>query len=95
MKKILVTFLLVGMLFTLCGCDDVSFQEPVKVSNETDTSLNTGSMFAVVEKGQYWWVIYHKETKVMYLMSAGMDNSGTFEVMVNAEGKPMLYESQK
>lgn len=95
MKKILVAFLLVGMLFTLCGCDDVSFQDPVKHSNETDVSQNSSSMFAVVEKADLWWVIYHKETKVMYLMSYGMDNCGTFEVMVNEDGKPMLYEPQE
>lgn len=46
------------------------------------------SMFETVERTENWKVIYHKETKVMYII---MIDRGEMEVMVNADGTPQLY----
>lgn len=94
MKKILIAVVLTAMLFTLCSCDDAQFQQPVSVDNETASFNNASSMFAVVETSNYWWVVYHKETKVMYLISNGMSNCGTAEVMVDAKGNPLLWDDE-
>ena len=50
------------------------------------------SMFIRVEQGPYWNVYYHRDTKVMYAVSAGCYNSGNFTVLVNPDGSPMLWE---
>lgn len=58
---------------------------------EKDVS-STESMFVVIEETLSWRVVYHKETRVMYAVSYGVHNIGTFELLVNADGTPMLYE---
>lgn len=52
-------------------------------------------MFVLIEEGEYWYVYYHQETKVMYVMSLSSYNRGNFTVMVNPDGSPMLYENTK
>ena len=37
-------------------------------------------------------IVYHKETKVMYAVSCGSYNYGNLTVLVDADGKPMLWE---
>ena len=49
-------------------------------------------MFVLIEKGENWKVVYHRETKVMYVMSEGLYNKGNFVVMVDSDGKPLLYK---
>lgn len=39
-------------------------------------------------------VVYHKDTKVMYAVSHSCYNIGTFTVLVNPDGTPMLYEAE-
>ena len=57
------------------------------VNNEGDRS-----MFVLIEEGATYSIVYHRETKVMYAISAGGYNSGDFTVMVDEEGKPLLYQ---
>ena len=95
MRRILIALTLATLLLTMCGCVSVSSPAPVKVAQETDSSQDDGSMFAIVEKADSWLVVYHKETKVMYLMSYGLSNIGTFELMVDAEGKPLLWNPEE
>lgn len=49
------------------------------------------SMFIKVETTTDWDVVYHKDTKVMYVVSDGGYNEGTFTLLVDADGKPMIY----
>lgn len=51
------------------------------------------SMFIEVEQTGVWKVVYHKETKVMYVVSTGAYNFGTFTLLVNADGTPMIWEN--
>ena len=87
MKKtwiIIITILLIGILmFSLTACTSV----------ETESRPNTNtSMFIQVECTSDWRVVYHRETKVMYAVSDGDYNHGTFTLLVNADGTPMLWE---
>lgn len=82
MKRKLAYILILSMLL-LSGCKRV---ESVNVNNK-DTS-----MFVIVEVTGTWEVVYHKETKVMYVVSCGAYNAGSFTVLVDADGKPMLWE---
>ncbi len=82
MKKKLI-ILVVGMSL-LTGC--------TKVQSVNDNKQDKTSMFVEVETTDAWKVVYHKETKVMYAVSCGCYNYGTFTVLVNADGSPMLWE---
>lgn len=67
----------------------------VRSKSKSEVAMNKQSMLVLIEKGEYWNVYYHKETKVMYVMSLSSYNRGNFTVMVNPDGSPMLYESTK
>ncbi len=85
-KKILSVMLTLGLLFSLTGCN---YSE---VETEEKTKEDTSSMFVCVEESLSWIVVYHKETKVMYVISDGSYNHGTFTVLLDADGSPMLWE---
>lgn len=88
MKKIICIFGALVILLGLSGCSNVDIQE---VPNETRGT----SMFIEVEVADIWRVVYHKDTKVMYVVSYGSYNSGTFTLLVDDEGNPLLYEQSK
>lgn len=79
-KKMIVILLIVMTMLTGCGA-----------TVEKKEISSSKSMFVLVEKTDWWHVVYHKDTKVMYAVSMGGYN-GTFTVLVDKEGKPMLWE---
>jgi hypothetical protein len=86
MKKIIAICVLIACVF-LGSCAKVETQE--QISNKETAST---SMFISVEATDTWRVVYHKETKVMYAVSRGYYNCGTFTLLVNADGTPMIWE---
>lgn len=84
MKKFFMCILLCSALLT--GCGDT-------VESVGDVEDKT-SMFVRIEGGgvNIWAVVYHKETKVMYAVSTGGYNAGTFTLLVNPDGTPMIWE---
>ena len=52
------------------------------------------SRFAIVEQTSIWKIVYDKETGVMYAVSWGSYNGGTFTLLVDAEGNPLTYYTQ-
>lgn len=78
--------LVVSLCIIFTGCS----------SNPTESKVveETPSMFVMVESSAYWYVVYHRETKVMYAVSRGTYNWGNFTLLVNADGSPMLYEGE-
>lgn len=88
MKKIISLILVLVILVSLVGC--------VELENERElnnTKTNT-SMFVKIETFSEWIVVYHKETKVMYAVSWGYYNCGTFTVLLNPDGTPMLWDGE-
>ena len=89
-KRLLVVAILtitMVLSFTSCG---------TQMQTEEEVSKNNGmkySMFIELEVGSSYKIVYHKDTKVMYAISTGCYNAGTFTVMLNADGTPMVYES--
>lgn len=79
MKKI-IALMIVVLAVVMAGCSEVES----KVSDKSE--------FVIVEKTDAWFVVYHKKTKVMYAVSGGSYNYGTFTLLVNADGTPMLWE---
>lgn len=86
-KKIICLSLILLMLFTFVGCDS-------NIATVEDTKHKEGSSMFVLIESDYLWnkynIVYHKETKVMYAVS----NNTVFTVMVDAEGKPLLWEGK-
>lgn len=83
MKRILSVALAVVMVACLVGCSTVENE------NKKDTS-----MFVCVETTSTWQIVYHKETKVMYAVSDSSYNYGIFTLLVDVDGKPMLWENK-
>ena len=84
---IFVSIALCACLFVGCGGSPV---------NQSSTyNEDSPSMFITIEYvSENWRVVYHKDTKVMYVISCGSHNRGTFTVMLNPNGTPMIWEGE-
>lgn len=87
MRRIFVLIIMAFLGMSLTGCSKVSKMD--KTDNE---NTDKPSMFVEIESGWSHFVVYHKDTKVMYAISGGGSNCGTFTLLVNPDGSPMLYE---
>lgn len=85
-KKIIALVISLGLLITLVGCDDDILQE--------ENCQYGNSMFITVERARNWDIVYHNKTKVMYVVSDDAYNCGSFVLLVDADGKPMLYKGE-
>lgn len=65
--------------------------EPVSKTTLDAYSEHPRSMFVMVEFWGDWCVVCHRDTKVMYVVGR---NSGTFTMLVNADGTPLLWKRQ-
>lgn len=88
--KAVLTFIIVfvvvavgGLLFTGCAYRDRTFQGSGRFKLIDDTNSNADGCFILVEK----------KTRVMYLFVKYGYGAG-LTVMVDEEGKPMLYEGE-
>ena len=81
MKK-LKLFILIGIivlgLLILTGC--------------TNESVAENKRFVYVSDEGTFDIYYDSKTKIMYAVSDGVYNQGTVTLLVNAEGKPLLWE---
>lgn len=80
--KILALSLVICLCVMLSGCQN----------NYEDHEKLMESMFVPVEITKYWLVVYQKDTKVMYTVSNATSNIGTFSVLVNPDGSPMVWD---
>ena len=81
MKKLLLAILIAVML---AGCE--GYSKPDNIGNSTT------SMFVIVETTSAWEIVADRKTGVMYAVSKGGYNRGTFELLVDADGKPLIYD---
>lgn len=82
MKKLFI-LLFTAMLFASCDLSEV----------EKQPRLDEASMFVLVEETEHWDVVYHRDTKVMYVISSYPGNGqGVFTLLVDRDGKPLLYK---
>lgn len=79
MKKI-IALMIVVLAVVLTGC------------SEAEDKISDKSEFVIVERTGSWQIVYHKKTKVMYAVSYASYNFGTFTLLVNADGTPMIWE---
>lgn len=81
MKKMII-ILLMAIMLTGCGA---------KVDRKTQ--LET-SRFMELERTSRWLIVTDKETGVMYSVSNGGYNQGTFTLLVDENGKPLVWEGK-
>ena len=61
----------------------------------SNASEDNGDRFVVIENKNYLYqIVYDRETKVQYAISRGSYNQGTFYLLVDADGKPLLYKGE-
>ena len=86
MKLLITFFTLTALIVALCACS----------ANKTESEVveDKPSMFVKIEDGPAWNVYYHKDTKVMYVVSSSSYNCGNFTLLVNPDGSPMIYEGE-
>ena len=78
--------IIVSIMLTFAGCASVR-AEATEIEDADD-----GSTFVLVDADYYCWVVYHKGTRVMYVVSRAPNNIGTYTLLVNADGTPMIWE---
>lgn len=89
-KKFIVLIMSIMIMFSLVGC---SMSKQLTKEDLENIRPFEYSMFIRVESTMYYDIVYHKDTKVMYAVSRGGYNQGTFTVLLNADGNPMLYDN--
>lgn len=85
MRKL--TFMMLVVLLLAGACGSNTYKTTGKQAGYDDQS-----MFVEVEETWLWKVVYHKDTKVIYAVSCGSYNLGTFTLLVDADGKPLIYK---
>ena len=78
--------IIVSIVVMFAGCASTR-AEAKEVDNVDD-----GNTFILVDADYYCWIVYHKDTKVMYAVSRSGYNAGTYTVLVNADGTPMIWK---
>jgi len=84
MKRVILMIMLTAALVTGCAEVESAQSEPVEVSR-----------FMEVENSWNWRVVVDRETGVMYAVSNGSYNIGTFTLLVDADGKPLIWKGAK
>ena len=82
MKKVFFVALTLIMTCCMTACSDIDVKTEEKQAE---------GRFVRIDKNGYFITVYDKETKVQYAVSDGYYNMGTVTVLVDAEGKPLLY----
>ena len=88
-KILSIFFLSLILAITLSSC---AYSE-MDATYDKDAEELPPSMFVEVENGLNYKIVYCKETKVMYAV-ADSYASGVFTLLVDANGKPMLYKGE-
>ena len=84
MKNVLKAIIGFFVIFCITGCSIVTTADKI-----ADPSPK--SMLVEVENTIDWRIYYHKGTKVMYIRDS---NGGGFTLMVDEEGKPLLWRGE-
>lgn len=83
MKKLIVMLMLAVMLV---GCGNSS------ESDVRDSEKSSQKRFVPVEIAWSYEIMVDRETRVMYVISNGAYNHGTFTLMVDKSGKPLIWD---
>ena len=80
--KRMILIVLMAIMMTGCGST---------VDRETQSET---SRFIELERTSRWMIVADKETGVMYSVSNGGYNHGVFTLLVDENGKPLVWEGE-
>lgn len=81
MKRLLICALVAFTISCMAACCGFS-----------EAEAGQEEMFVTVYTGGSYYVVYQKDTKVMYSVSNSSSNRGNFALLVNPDGTPMVWE---
>lgn len=84
MKKFIAIVLITLTMLSMTACVTKRTSEAVK--GETSRMIEIEDTATAT-----YYIVYDKYTKVMYAVSDGAHNHGTFTLLVDANGNPLLY----
>lgn len=82
MKKVIAILL---VLLMLVGCGK---------TEKAESESGLGKRFVTIETAWTYLIVADRETGVMYAVSNGMYNCGTFTLLVDEDGSPMLWDGE-
>jgi hypothetical protein len=74
------------LLIAMAACET----QPAAASFENSTSLQ--AQFVMVYDSYGYSIVYNAANRVMYAVSSGPSNAGTFTLLVNDDGSPMIWK---
>ena len=83
MKQIAIAMIIVSLLIVGCAKVEKIERKPEPINQ---------SRFMEVEHTGAWRIVADRETGVMYAVSLGAYNIGTFTLLVDADGNPLIYK---
>lgn len=87
----LVVCIIMAVLFAACAG---SKAEPANAVSVIDTKEDYNNVFEQIGYGNGYIIVYHTQTKVMYVVSDEYRNKGNFTLLVNPDGTPMIYKEE-
>lgn len=87
-KKSMILVVVACMIFGLTGCASE------KTINDTD-STKLSQYFVTITNEYCGKVVYDIRTGVEYWMSVGAYNAGNLTPLIDADGKPLIYDGTK
>ena len=85
-KKIVIALLVSTCILT--GCKAEEFVSKLPVVDEY------GDRFIPVSDEHYGMIVYDSMTGIEYWMSTSAYNQGTLTLLVDSEGKPLIYKGE-
>jgi len=85
MKKLTAIVFIILTMLSMTACATKRTSEAVK--GETSRMIE-------IENTALYCIVYDKYTKVMYAVSNSTYNYGTFTLLVDANGDPLIYNEQ-
>ena len=82
-RKFVLFFLCFILSELLTGCMETDYDDPMQ------EEIKPTGTFIEVDRGMSWHTVYHQDSKVMYVVGGG-----TFTLLVNADGSPMLWSEK-
>lgn len=82
MKKAIALLLI---LLMLVGCGKTT---------RAESESGVGKRFVTIETEWTYLVVADRETNVMYAVSNGMYNCGTFTLLVDKDGNPLIWDGE-
>ena len=85
-KKIVIALLVSTCVLT--GCTT-----PKEISDKME-EFHDGDYFVTISNERYGMIVYDSRTKVQYWISTPAYNYGNLTLLVDSEGKPLIYKGE-